>query len=338
MNNEILFRLTAGDKYGLGHLSRNLVLANIFFENNFSCKFIIETDNKKKILSFIKSKTNHDYGLVFLKQGISLNDDIQIIHENYILKKSFLILDHYNHDITYHKKLKKANIKWAQFDYKKKNTTLANVIINANIGVLHSEYLGLVNQDAKLCIGEKYAIINTAFKKTKQLKINNRILIAFGGGEYSKEITELIKEVISNKDYIFDIITSQDIVEVEFQYFNNIEIHNNPINIADIYARNQIAIVAGGVTTYELAYLKIPMILIPFAHNQLQNAILWDKFHFGISFLKIQIFIKDLKKNGLEHIISELNKKYVKRNVSIDGNGAERIVQHIKDFIYEKKY
>uniref|UniRef100_UPI0024A8778E glycosyltransferase n=1 Tax=Flavobacterium croceum TaxID=370975 RepID=UPI0024A8778E len=145
----------------------------------------------------------------------------------------------------------------------------------------------------------------------------------------------IIKETIN---YITGTKTSQDMIEVEFQCFNNIEIHNNPTNIADIYARNQIAIVAGGVTTYELAYLKTPMILIPFAHNQMQNAILWDKFHFGICYLKPDSFIKNLKKNGLQHIINELNKKFCKRNVSIDGNGAKRIVKIIKDFIYEKTY
>ncbi|PKG43444.1 hypothetical protein [Psychroflexus sp. MES1-P1E] len=336
MINNILFRINAGDAHGLGHLSRNLVLADIFNKNEFTCKFLIETDNEQKTLEFIKHKSAKNFKIIFLHHGIDINNDINNIKNNYLIGKCFLILDHYNHDVEYHKALKINNIKWAQYDYKKENQIISDIVINANIGVKTIDYKAITNKKTKLCIGEKYALINKVFKKTLQSKIENKILIAMGGGAYPIQLMDMIKHIVANNDYIFDIITSDNRLTIELEFFKNVQCHKNPINIADIYARNQFAFVAGGVTTYELAYLDIPMILIPYTENQKQNAIIWQEYFSGISFSSIEIFTIILRKEGLKSIIKKLLQHYKKGTVIIDGNGAKRIVNKIIKFINEQ--
>ena len=119
MVDKILFRLNAGKKFGMGHLSRNLTLAEVFSENNFQCKFLIESDDKEKVELFLKSKDQAKFQIEYFKEDLSLSDDVSNIINHCKREASFLILDHYNHDFQYQEKLKNAGIRWAQFDYKK---------------------------------------------------------------------------------------------------------------------------------------------------------------------------------------------------------------------------
>lgn len=331
MAKEILFRLNAGKKFGLGHLSRNLTLAEVFSSQKIKSSFLIHTDNENKVITFIKNRNRTDYEFTFINEDLDTNNDISIILQNCVSGKSFLILDHYNHDLHYQEELKSAGIPWAQFDYKQENQIIADIVINPNVGVKECDYDRLIGGNTKLCVGERFAIINEAFKKTEVKPKPDRILIAMGGGYYPQDVVDMIASLVSDESFRFDLITTQVLFNKKLKERNNVEIHNNPNNIADIYARNHAAVVAGGVTTYELAYLDVPMIVVPYTENQQKNAEIWQKIDHAIKFSSQQEFIKNLQTKSLKVILSDLYSRYKKESKLIDGQGAERIVETIKN-------
>lgn len=337
MIDTIIFRLNAGNKYGLGHLSRNLALSLLFLESNFNCVFLIHTDNKRKIEDFIQKK-KRIINAVFFEKYLNHEEDISSISQIYESNKSFLILDHYEHDFSYQLGLKNKKIKWAQFDYKKADKIIADIVINPNIGVKKSDYKTIVNRDTTVCVGENLAIIDREFLKLKLNKNPKRILISMGGGEYPKNILNLILFLVSNKKYYFDIISTQDLFNDKLNEFQNIQIHNNPQNIAKIYARNHIGIVAGGVTTYELAYLNIPMIVIPYTENQKNNAKIWQSENYAIMYSSSDRLISDINNFGLELIIEKLIIRYKHRKIFFDGKGVYRLFNKIRKIINGKKF
>lgn len=316
--------------FGMGHLSRNLVLAEIFSANNFKCKFLIKTDEKDMVLSFLKSRKSTSIQTIFLSEEINSEKDIGRILEHYEIGNSFLVLDHYDHDLQYQKELKKAGVRWAQFDYKRKDPVVANIVINPNVGVSKYDYKGLIGDETKLCVGESFAIVNEVFKKTKVKPQRDRILIAMGGGEYPKEVVDMITALVLNKQYKFDVITTHNTLIRKLEKHINVEVHQNSQNIAEIYARNQAAIVAGGVTSYELAFLDIPMIVVPYTDNQRENAEKWQIVNHAIAYTSPKKFNQNLQENTLKLILSDLTNHYKKRSGFIDGKGAKRIVEFIK--------
>lgn len=327
MRKEILFRLNAGKKNGMGHLSRNLALAEVFSANNLQCRFLIQTDDKDKVLSFLQSRNRTSIQAIFISEELNCDKDISKTIEHYESGKSFLILDHYDHDLHYQKKLKRAGIQWAQFDYKKEDQIIADIVINPNVGVTDSDYDDLIDSKTKLCVGERFAIISNVFKKTKVNPKPDRILIAMGGGNYPQEVVEMITALVSDKNYRFDLITTQNLFYKKLKEYSNVEIHKNPENIAGIYARNHVAVVAGGVTTYELAYLDIPMIIIPYTINQQENAKKWQELKYAIRFKSAPDFYSKL--SIFEEILVKLKEVYLKKDNIIDGLGSQRIFKSI---------
>jgi len=93
------------------------------------------------------------------------------------------------------------------------------------------------------------------------------------------------------------------------------------INNADL------AVTSGGNTTFELAYFKKPMIIIPFVENQRFLAEAWEKVGIAVSLKNFQEHI-NLKWNKISYLISNSEKKYKDHEV-VPGNGEVIIVDFI---------
>jgi UDP-2,4-diacetamido-2,4,6-trideoxy-beta-L-altropyranose hydrolase len=325
---KILFRVNAGKDSGLGHLSRNLTLAKEFFKVGFNCHFLVQSDDQEVVDDYF---LYNDFPLncVTFSQHLSKDKDLSTLVEFFKNGRfDFLVLDHYNHDESYQLKLKEYQIKWAQFDYSASMPVHANVLINANIGVTEKLYQGLISESTQLCVGEKYAIISEKITRVKPSPEVDRILIALGGTEYSHELIAMINYVTKNTDFKFDIVTSIKKNLDRLDTRCNVIMHYAPDNPALIYAKCDVAIVAGGVTTYELAYLGVPMIIVPFATNQVKNAVLWRQYGFGVSFEKISDFLNQAEDFGFQFIINRVKNEFNPTS-KIDGLGSQRIVYKI---------
>ena len=103
----VLFRLDAGKKYGLGHLTRNIYLHDELISRNFNTLFIIKTDDTRFIKDFLTEK-NINIDIHFLNNKTSQEIDINTITKISNLKNiKIAIIDHYNYNIKYLESIKK---------------------------------------------------------------------------------------------------------------------------------------------------------------------------------------------------------------------------------------
>lgn len=333
MCNKILFRVNAGKKYGLGHLSRNLVIAKELLKRQWKYVFLIKTDAPEFIAQFLKQRKEENYELI--GDVISQDEDVKCIIQLFKTDCSFLILDHYDHDHAYQLNLREAGIIWAQYDYAMKNNIIAEMLINPNIGILKEDYAGLVNKNTSLCVGEQYALIDERIKSLKENRNPdpNTVLVAFGGGNYPKGIIDIINEIIQNREYTFLIVTQDDELKEKVCKEENVILGIDYETLLMFYKQVSHAFVAGGVTTYELAYLGIPMIIIPFAKNQLRNAREWDRNKYAMSYSGSFSFLSEYKDAGLSGIFSDLKKRTDANTGKLNGDGAENIVKKISELL-----
>ncbi len=325
---KILFRLNAGNQNGFGHLTRCLAIAEELIRKDVKFYFLIKSDNSHAISDFLLNEGVSRELYSFFSADITKKEDAEQLIKLYKQDFSFLVLDHYDHDKEYCQKLSEAGVKWAQFDYAATTEIIADIIINTNIGADRSMYLNLVRPNTVLCIGYKYAILRDSILGKEKDSVKNHILISMGGGK--SNVINLLESVIKEETkFIFHIIARDSIVNKKLSKNTNVCVYENISNIGEVYRKVQIAIVAGGVTTFELAYLDIPMIIIPIANNQIQNTIAWTKHKFARSYTNVQDFITEVKKTGLQSIVSAIMHQFQCKKVIIDGLGKQRIVKTI---------
>ena len=338
IKHKIIFSVHAGKKAGYGHLARNLALAEVFIDESYECKFIIKSDAPESVYDFLNIRTVYNIATKLFDTSSSNQQELDLIQYEFQKGPSFLILDHYGHDEIFRSQLKNMGIRWAQFDYKKTERIIADAVINSNIGVSQNDYIHLVEKNALLCVGEKYAIIRKELLKYNHDPIPNRILISMGGGEYPDKIQELIKLTVSDNSFHFEVVTNSIQLIEGIGQNNNVSIHNNPLNIGEIYSRCEAGIVAGGVTTYELAYIGVPMIMIPFVKNQADNAKAWDFRNFGINFEHPEYYKANMNSVGFKQILENLFKHFASKSSIIDGHGASNISKSIINYIQNGKH
>ncbi|MDG5801024.1 hypothetical protein QA597_11695 [Marinilabiliaceae bacterium ANBcel2] len=326
---KILFRCNAGKRHGLGHLVRCKALAKEFYELGHEFFFLIKSDSRDKIIRFLYDDINVFDTVLILSDNISVEDDIKIVKEYYNKGFSFLILDHYEHDISYQQSLVKDGIRWGQFDYSADKKIEADVVINGNIAITKEKYKSITKSDAKLCVGFRYAILPKEIAEAVAQPQKGRILIAMGGGNYPQSIIDIIVDIVKDSSFTFDIVSNDNRLYELMQQVTNVHFHINLKETAFVYGRCECAIVAGGVTTFEIAALNIPMIIIPYVQNQKPNALAWEKMFFGITCDNILKFSQELQQKGLNYFINLVNDIAAKKQIRIDGRGAKRVVENI---------
>ena len=315
---KVIFRLNAGKLYGIGHLSRNLVLSTSLNKKGVQTEFIIKSDDFHFIKNFIKQNKKIDYELI--QDSISTVEDLNIIKEKCIESK-FLIIDHYEHNNTYYNFLKKNNIKWAQYDHGANKKIFSDVVINPNLGFSESDYKNLVSNKTIICAGNKYLLINKSIRKISNNNASKKnILIAMGGGNYPQKVRSFIKKIINNISKNFIIITSDiDIKKIKKE---NVSIFFGNLDFKKLYSNLSFALVSGGVTSQEMAFLNIPMLIFPYSSNQKFNSEHLTKMGYG-EIIDSNFSMKEFNSNNLK----------IRKNKFIDGKGSDRLANLIRNFL-----
>ena len=335
---KIYIRVDAYTKIALGHLNRCINLAVGLRNYGHDVTFICFDDPKTKI---ILNKMQFQHTLVPFK----INDKENLSKEFTLLKNisnstDLLIIDSYKVDNKYFVNLKNyfstiGYLDDLRFDFD------VDLVINPSCNVNENNY-----KAKNVLCGLKYVILGEEFKMGRQSKINlskRSIIITMGGVDHynlssraipilenlSKniELNIVIGPYYENKELIRSAVNKS---------FLKINVFENLSNLVPIILKSNIALTAGGFTSYELASLSTASVGIA----------LWKNQHDNIKCLSNQGALIPLYYSHTKDFDNELSKQLSKlinddglvldiskkaRNV-IDGNGTNRIIQKITEF------
>jgi UDP-2,4-diacetamido-2,4,6-trideoxy-beta-L-altropyranose hydrolase len=281
----ISFRVDSSSEIGSGHLMRCLTLADELAKQNHSNSFICRKlegnlihliDYKVFSLAVDKEFQSDDLYLSWL--GASQDQDakqtIQVIPNNIDL----LIVDSYALDEIWHKQLKSYAKKIMVIDDLNNREFDCDILLNQNLGIKKSDYLGKVPIGCQLLIGCEYALLRPEFQSLRKRALKKRqktqeiknILISMGGIDNRNTAYNVLQQLNDEFNIVVVLGSSSEYDKIIMDYAKekNIEVIINADNMAELMLDADLAIGAGGSTSWERCCLGLPTLLFVISENQ----------------------------------------------------------------------
>ncbi|MCB4412108.1 UDP-2,4-diacetamido-2,4,6-trideoxy-beta-L-altropyranose hydrolase [Synechococcus sp. MU1611] len=276
-------------------------------------------------------------------QEIDAMQTIQALRDNIKTNVQWLIVDHYGigkeWELCLRNYLQKQEplFRILVIDDLANRCHDADIILDQNLSddATESRYQELVTSSCLKLIGPQYALMNPEYAALRELTPNRndlqRILIFFGGidnfGLTFKTLRALNTARFSH--LAIDIVVSMkslnysDVVKLADQRPKT-TIYSSLPSLACLMVRADLAIGAGGTTTWERACLRLPTFIVSVAENQIAASKALDKYGF-IKFLGTH---KNVDETDISSAVDSWeNKKmaFVSGEYLTDGYGADRI-------------
>lgn len=323
-----VFIITEGSKdIGFGHITRCISLYQAFQEQGIEPEFIVNGDDT--VREFFNGKKHKFFNWIDEKEKFF----------KAIKHADVAIVDSYLADIDTYLRISKEVKTPAYIDDYMRLDYPRGTVVN---GVIYAEEFDYPKKNNVLyLLGVKYIPIRKEFWNPPVKKIKRSIgciLVSFGGDD-SRNLTPSVL-VLLNKEY--PGITKKVIIGKGFNHISKIEkeAHDNGdlIYFPDAYGmrkvmlESDIAISAGGQTTYELARIGVPTIGVIVSDNQANNVNGWEK----AGFMECAGWWDDEKLlQNIDNCINNLSdkasreKKHKIGRMYVDGFGSRRVVQSL---------
>lgn len=243
--------------------------------------------------------TAHDEWL-----GASIDDEIQdtqnilqsLIAEE--RKINVLIVDHYALDARWEQAMRNFCESIVVIDDIADRVHDCDVLIDQNLyDNAHERYMGKVPSHCKMLLGPEYAILRKEFSEARtHAKIRTalkRVLVFYGGSDPSNETEKALHALrMFCEEYLhhelhhelhIDVVVgstnpNKESIKRVTQGLKNCTYHENISNMAELMLKADIALGAGGTTTWERCAVGLPAIVTVIAENQ-REVVLACKIH-----------------------------------------------------------
>ncbi|EON70440.1 UDP-2,4-diacetamido-2,4,6-trideoxy-beta-L-altropyranose hydrolase [Lysinibacillus sphaericus] len=332
----IFIRVDASTEIGTGHVIRCLTLANRLKKEGKTVAFICrhaEGDCMELIeqQGFYVYKLRASEGSLWTYVADYWKEDaretINILRH---YKVEQLIVDHYSIDIKWEQVVRPFTKEIMVIDDLANRPHDCDELLDQNFYLnKDSRYNGLVPVHTRLLLGPKHALLREEFKEARKIiksftgKVE-RIFVFFGGSDPTNETEKVLRAIlpiIHLKKIEVDVVVGNSnpnkmkIREV-CSTSDQLTYHCQINNMAELMVKADLAIGAGGATTWERIYLHLPTIVIAVADNQVKAAE-------DLAEINAIVFL------GMHNSIREENISSCLRNIISDKVKMKKIIRNL---------
>jgi UDP-2,4-diacetamido-2,4,6-trideoxy-beta-L-altropyranose hydrolase len=355
------FRTDASNEIGTGHIMRCLTLACRLRELGANCVFICrvldgnqlhrvrdagfrfialprsEMSNSAKV--FENTLTTHSNWLT-----VSWQDDAQQTVKcltNEVV--DWLIVDHYALDRKWEKCLRSYAKKIMVIDDIADRNHDCDLLLDQNMVLnLERRYEGLVPPQCRCLLGPRYALIQPEYSKLRpylqpRQRPVRRILVYFGGVDLFDLTGITISAILAlqRKGIKVDVVISSqspnsEAVREKVKGNDGISCYEYLSSLAPLMLQADMAIGAGGATTWERLCMGLPSLVVSTGENQIGTCeelariglITYLGRNNDLSFERLLLALRSFLKNTGKPQQSLVNGKTL-----VDGRGAERVAK-----------
>ncbi len=339
----LLIRADANARIGTGHLMRCLALAQGWKARGGRATFITacESEGLRQRLSDEGSQ------VITLERSYPDPADWEVTSEVLATHSdAWVVLDGYHFDPKYQRKIVDAGHQLLVIDdVAHLNHYYADVVLNQNINARQLRYT--CEPNTCLLLGTRYVLLRSEFLSQQRWqrkipKVARRVLVTLGGVDPANVALKAIKalQLVETKKLEAVVVTGMNdmhygkLLSITKDSLFPIRLESNVKNMPELMAWADVALSAGGSTTWELAFMGLPSVLLVLADNQRPVA---ASLHAAGVATNLGWHV-DLTAESIADAVTQLMKGTTQREEMaqrgrrlVDGEGAARVLKRIEE-------
>ncbi len=281
----VVIRADASIKIGSGHIRRCLSLASEL-EARGADVFFVCRQLPGNLCGLISERNFHVFCLPASGEGAAECTPVEDARESAAVLDSlpgridWLVVDHYALGRDWESVLRGRVEKILVLDDLANREHDCDLLLDQGFYYpeMKHRYDGLVTAGCRLLLGPRYALLDSSFARQageEKRAFGNRLFIFFGGSDATNETGKTLAalSLLANRKLQFDVVVGsgnpwREEIEKQAASCKQVTLHYNVDAMASLMARADIALGAGGTTTWERCCLGLPSIVISVADNQ----------------------------------------------------------------------
>lgn len=364
MSLKAVFRTDASLEIGTGHVMRCLTLADALRDQGVKCHFICR-EHPGHLMSRIRAAGHevHPLPLVRLWEHATGGLDVTMLaHAEWLgtsqeqdaeacmlilrsLYPDWLIVDHYALDVRWEAVQRPYCRKLMVIDDLTDRKHDCDFLLDQTFGRQDEDYQPLVPQRCMLLCGSQYALLRPEFAQWRPYSLARRegqelkhLLIAMGGVDRDNATGRILDALMPGslpKDCRVSVVMGE-----HAPWLNEVRLKANMLpwsasvlvgvaGMAQLMADSDLAIGAGGATSWERCCLGLPTALMVLAENQKKASIELERMG-AVSILDDNQLEASVRAFLLRVCIPGFLEGFSKNSSSVtDGRGVERVLELI---------
>ncbi len=350
----VVVRTDASNRIGTGHLMRCFALGQALQRRGVKLTFVM----REAPPSLIAALQNEGFGVRLLPESEEIafsaqgyedwlgapweTDALQTISAIETQGAvDWLIVDHYGIDHRWEERLRAVGCRILVIDDLAIQKHACDLLLNQNlIANSHDRYHTLVPENCRLLVGPRFALLRDEFRVSRnslnRIRENvEHLLVFLGGGDPDGVTLRVLKAIDRIRPSGLEVTVvlgganpHSQIIEHLFGHRKDYKIIFQVDNMASLMVEADIAVGAGGISTWERCCLGLPTIVIAIAENQFEvaeqaaktGAYLYMGWHKTVSDDDLDASLRILKGNSI------LRTSMSKAGVDlVDGLGCQRV-------------
>jgi UDP-2,4-diacetamido-2,4,6-trideoxy-beta-L-altropyranose hydrolase len=324
----ILVRADGDAKIGTGHVMRCLALAQAWSKGGGDACFA-----SAQITPSLEQRL--------------LEDAAQTIDLARELGAAWVVADGYRFGSKYQKQIKAAGFRLLLLDdYGHAEHYYADYVLNQNLSVDRKIYANR-EPSTRLLLGGRHALLRREFAAwrgwNRQIPaIGRKILLTLGGSDRNNMTGDILDALTSLRIDDLEIVAvvggssphAKKLQAIASNHPKSVRLVVDAFNISELMAWADIAIAAGGTTTWELAFMGLPALLFVLAKNQRLVA---EQLHAARLARNLGSRYQSSPKQLLREVEMLLNSRATRAEMSrigrtlVDGSGSERVCLRLRE-------
>ncbi len=279
MNSPIVIRADASTRIGTGHVMRCLALAQAWQDSCGRPLFAMSMD-APALVDRLKSEGME---VVHLSAEPGSLEDAEMTAD--LAKKmgaAWVVVDGYHFGSDYQRIIKESGLRLLFIDDNgHADHYYADIVLNQN---LHANEELYKNREpyTKLLLGTEYVLLRREFWPWRGWKreipeVACKVLVTLGGSDPDNVTLKVIQALLQIEQLVAVVVlggSNPHYEELLSSLEDNpaIDLKKNVNNMPDLFAWADLAISSAGTTTWELAFMGLPSLIIILAENQVKVA------------------------------------------------------------------
>lgn len=339
----LVIRADASIAIGTGHVMRCLALAQAWQDAGGSVVFA-SIDLSSSLEQRLRSER---FEIVKLDGSPgSAQDASQIEEFSRPHHADWVVVDGYQFDAEYQRKLKDAGLKLLFIDDNGHATHyLADLVLNQNAHASQELYQSRASQ-TRLLLGPRFALLRREFRGRSQWKreivsVPRKVLVTMGGSDPGNVTATVIRalQLVSIEKLEAKVIAGASNPHIDSleraasQSGTDISVLKNVTNMPELMAWADVAISGAGSTCWEMCLLGLPAMVIDLADNQRFVAAELDRREVAIHLGSIVDATPEKIASKLGWLLGSIETRTamsVQARKLVDGRGAERVISAMR--------